>query len=68
MRKVRRGSGNCTKGGLFPNRLGDRRREILHLVKERHLLQKAWRKAEDQENEGLKNPWSQIKVRLADLR
>lgn len=29
---------------------------------------KAWRKAEDQEKEGLKNLWNQIKARLADLR
>lgn len=43
-------------------------REILLLVKECHLLQKAWRKAMDHKKGGLKNPWGQIRARLTNLR
>ncbi|XP_016406634.1 uncharacterized protein LOC107739136 [Sinocyclocheilus rhinocerous] len=52
----------------IPKRTGRREREILQLVKERRLLRKAWKKAEDKEKEGLKNLWNQIQARLADLR
>ena len=47
---------------------GRREREIFQLVKERRLLRKAWRKAQDLEKEALKCLWDQLKSRLANLR
>lgn len=47
---------------------GRREKEILKLVKERWLLWQAWRKAEEQEKDGLKAFWEQLKSRLANLR
>lgn len=52
----------------IPKQIGRWEKEILQLVKERHLLWKAWRKAKDEEKECLKDLWSQIKARLANLR
>ncbi|KAK7910435.1 hypothetical protein WMY93_015119 [Mugilogobius chulae] len=51
-----------------PIQQGRREREILKLVKERRLLRKSWRKASDNEKEGLKNLWNQLRGRLAQLR
>lgn len=38
------------------------------MVKERRLLRKAWRRAEEQGKEGLKDLWNKINERLAHLR
>ncbi len=43
-------------------------REILRLVKERRLLTKAWRKAEESEKECMKALCGQLRERLATLR
>lgn len=48
--------------------MGRWEREISQLVKERRLLQKAWRKAEGEEKEGLQSLWRQLRGRLAQLR
>lgn len=37
-------------------------------MKERRLLRKSWRKADENEKEGLKVLWDQIRSRLATLR
>lgn len=46
-----------------PNQIGRRQREILPLVKERCLLEKSWRKATDEEKEGLRELWNQVRAR-----
>lgn len=51
-----------------PKQKGWREMEILKLVKERCLLCKAWRKANQLEKEGLKALWDQLRARLANLR
>lgn len=47
---------------------GRREHEIHPLVKERRLLRKAWRKDKEDEKEGLRNLWEQIRARRAHLR
>ncbi|XP_035527565.1 uncharacterized protein LOC118335412 [Morone saxatilis] len=52
----------------IPREVGRREQEIYKLVKERRLLKRSCRKADENEKEGLKVLWDQIRSRLATLR
>lgn len=51
-----------------PRLKGRREQQIEQLVKRRRQLRKQWRKAEEEEKEGLKSLWKDVKESLAGLR
>ncbi|CAK6963971.1 hypothetical protein F2P79_011962 [Scomber scombrus] len=51
-----------------PKQNGRREREIEQLVKRQRQLRKPWRKASEEEREGLKPLWEEVKKSLASLR
>lgn len=52
----------------MPRQKGRREREIKQLVQQRRQLRKCWRKANQNEREGLKVLWIEIRQKLASLR
>lgn len=60
--------GQTGKKEHMPKAKSRREKEILQLVKERRALRKVWKKAEEQEKQGLKALWNQVKSCLTSLR